>query len=62
VTIPRLLALHRYWAGSPPLHESFAEFAGTRQPITPPAGDTPPTGDDDPFAALQRDFAAITSL
>lgn len=42
MTVPRLVALLKYWKHAPPLHETFARFVG----IDPPAQSTPELVDD----------------
>jgi hypothetical protein len=62
MTLPRLMALERYWASTPPLHEAFSRFVGMTTPIASPASEAAPATDGDPIENLIKDFGAFTSL
>jgi hypothetical protein len=57
MTLPRLEAIHRYWAGVPPLHEAISGYLGIRKPIPGPEAAHEPT--EDPFTALINDFNGL---
>ncbi|CAN5786480.1 hypothetical protein BH11GEM2_BH11GEM2_26600 [soil metagenome] len=57
MTLPRLEAVHRYWAGVPPLHEAVTGWLGMRKAIPGPTQQA--ESHEDPFTALINDFNGL---